>query len=36
MSADLSPHTYKPLPTPKAHCKVCLGTERNDFCKAPK
>jgi hypothetical protein len=31
MSADISPHVYKPLPT--AHCAECLGTRRNDFCQ---
>ncbi len=33
MSKDTRPHTYKALPTVKAHCAICLGTERNDFCK---
>lgn len=36
MSADIEPHTYRPLPTPKKHCATCLGTVRNAVCKAPR
>ena len=35
MSADISPHTYRPIPTTPQHCRVCLGTVRSDFCREP-
>lgn len=34
MSADVAPHRYQPLPTPKAHCSICLATERSAVCQA--